>query len=215
MCITDRLKKLIEVKGKSIASMAKELGLPQKTFSNYFNLERSPSFETLEAILNTYQDISAEWLVLGKGNMMNSVDRPIAHSVKVGEKGIPLIPLSAMAGALTGEQNVMDYNCEHYVVPAFKGADFLIPVKGVSMFPHYQSGDIVACQRVPMGDLFFEWNQVYVLDTKQGPLIKRVKPGNDKDHVLIVSDNEEYDPFELPVEAINAVARVIGVIRLE
>ena len=36
-----------------------------------------------------------------------------------------------------------------------------------------------------------------------------------KDHVLIVSDNEKYDPFELPYSAIHAVALVIGVIRLE
>lgn len=130
-------------------------------------------------------------------------------------EGIPLIPIDAMAGALTDERTVLEYECERYVVPAFKGADFLIPVKGSSMYPKYSSGDIVACQRVPMSDLFFQWNKVYVIDTNQGALIKRTKPGSDKDHVLIVSDNEKYDPFELPYSAIHAVALVIGVIRLE
>jgi len=126
-----------------------------------------------------------------------------------------LIPLNAMAGALTSNQTILEYDCERYVVPAFKGADFLIPVKGSSMYPKYSSGDIVACQRVPMSNLFFQWNKVYVIDTDQGPLIKRIKPGHDKDHVLIVSDNEKYDPFELPCASIYAVALVIGVIRLE
>lgn len=130
-------------------------------------------------------------------------------------EGIPLIPINAMAGVLTAEQTVLDYECERYVVPMFKGADFLIPVKGSSMYPKYSSGDIVACQRVPMGDLFFQWNKVYVIDTNQGALIKRIKPGSDKDHILIVSDNEKYDPFELPYSAIHGVALVIGVIRLE
>lgn len=130
-------------------------------------------------------------------------------------EGIPLIPIEAMAGALTSEQTVLEYECERYVVPMFKGADFLIPVKGSSMYPKYSSGDIVACQRVSMSDLFFQWNKVYVIDTNQGALIKRIKPGSDKDHVLIVSDNEKYDPFELPFSAIHAVALVIGVIRLE
>ena len=120
-----------------------------------------------------------------------------------------------MAGALTCEQSVLEYECEHYVVPVFKGADFLIPAKGSSMYPKYSSGDIVACQRVPMSGLFFQWNKVYVIDTKQGALIKRIKPGSDREHVLIVSDNQNYDPFELPIEEINAVALVIGVIRLE
>lgn len=116
---------------------------------------------------------------------------------------------------LTCEQTVLEYECERYVVPMFKGADFLIPVKGSSMYPKYSSGDIVACQRVAMSSLFFQWNKVYVIDTDQGALIKRIKPGSDKKHVLIVSDNEKYDPFELPITAIHAVALVIGVIRLE
>ena len=143
-------------------------------------------------------------------------EKKIAHRVPEGRKeGIPLIPIEAMAGALTSEQTVLEYECERYVVPVFKGADFLIPVKGSSMYPKYSSGDIVACQRVPMSDLFFQWNKVYVIDTNQGALIKRIKPGSTSDRILIVSDNEKYDPFELPVSAIHAVALVIGVIRLE
>ena len=120
-----------------------------------------------------------------------------------------------MAGAFSGDQQVMEYECERYVVPVFKGADFLISVKGSSMYPKYNSGDIVACKRLAMSDLFFQWNKVYVLDTDQGPLIKRVKPGSDKEHVTIVSDNERYEPFELSLDHIYHVALVIGVIRLE
>lgn len=141
--------------------------------------------------------------------------RPVASLATHPGDGIPLIPVEAMAGALSGEQTVLEYECERYVVPVFKGADFLIPVKGSSMYPKYSSGDIVACRRVPMSGLFFQWNKVYVIDTDQGALIKRIKPGSDKEHVLIVSDNEKYDPFELPIASIYAVALVIGVIRLE
>ncbi len=120
-----------------------------------------------------------------------------------------------MAGALTGEQSVLEYECERYVVPAFSGADFLMPVKGNSMAPTYASGDIVACQRVPMTDIFFQWNKAYILDTNQGAIIKRVKPGSDSEHVLLVSDNTDYNPFELQRKDIYAVALVIGLIRLE
>lgn len=120
-----------------------------------------------------------------------------------------------MAGALKGEQTVFEYECERYVVPSFSGADFLMPIKGDSMSPTYLSGDIVACQRIPMNDIFFQWNKPYVLDTKQGAIIKRVKPGTDKQHVRIVSDNPQYDPFELTYSEIYAVALVIGIIRLE
>ena len=83
------------------------------------------------------------------------------------------------------------------------------------MIPKYNSGDIVACKKLPMDRLFFQWNKVYVLDTDQGALIKRVKAGSDDDHLLIVSDNQNYEPFELHKNYINSVAIVIGVIRLE
>lgn len=130
-------------------------------------------------------------------------------------EGIPLIPLSAMAGAFTSDIPVMEYECERYVIPAFKGADFLILVKGDSMQPTYHSGDLVACQKIPLSDIFFQWNKTYVLDTDQGPLIKRVRQATTADHVLLVSDNADYAPFELPVSALHAVALVRGIVRLE
>lgn len=188
------------------------------------------SEENISRFLAYAPDVNPSWLVTGRGEMLidkqdfsieqenikkNKEELPVAQQTHNIGEGIPLIPIEAMAGALTCEQTVLEYECERYVVPVFKGADFLIPVKGSSMYPKYSSGDIVACQRVAMSDLFFQWNKVYVIDTNQGALIKRIKPGSDKNHVLIVSDNEKYDPFELPVSAIHAVALVIGVIRLE
>lgn len=171
-------------------------------------------------------DANPEWLLTGAGEMLkdNSVETTAnkqltnARSIKSAttpSESIPLIPINAMAGALTSETSILEYECERYVIPMFKGADFLIPVKGSSMYPQYSSGDIVACQRVPMSNIFFQWNKVYVIDTDQGALIKRIKPSKTADHVLIVSDNEKYDPFELPITSIHAVALVIGVIRLE
>ena len=165
--------------------------------------------------MEKFPQISLNWILLGEGEMLKSDDKPVAKQTDNPNEGIPLIPVEAMAGALTCDNTILEYECDRYVIPMFKGADFLIPVKGSSMYPKYSSGDIVACQRVDMNNLFFQWNKVYVIDTNQGALIKRIKPGHDENHILIVSDNEKYDPFELPYSAIHAVALVIGVIRLE
>ena len=199
--------------------------------------ESSIGSDKLSKIIDTYSSIDIEWLLTGKGDMLkNETTLPAQNATcavsSVGKetreistsqlkktdnstKGIPLIPLHAMAGVLRGEISVLEYECEQYVVPAFKGADFLIPVKGNSMFPTYQSGDIVACQRTPMSSVFFQWNKPYVLDTAQGAIIKRIRPGVDDEHVQIVSDNTDYFPFYLHKSEIYAVALVIGIIRLE
>ena len=83
------------------------------------------------------------------------------------------------------------------------------------MIPKYSSGDVVACKRVPMQDIFFQWNKVYVLDTNQRAIIKRVAKSEQEDHIKIVSENPKYEPFDLHLSQIYAISIVIGVVRLE
>ena len=195
------------------ASLAESFGIKPAKFSEILNKRMAAGMDIIQKLCADY-DISPNWIITGQGEMLKT-SIPIAKQTSNPNEGIPLIPVEAMAGALTCDTTVLEYECDRYVVPVFKGADFLIPVKGSSMYPKYSSGDIVACQRVDMNNLFFQWNKVYVIDTNQGALIKRIKPGHDENHILIVSDNEKYDPFELPYSAIHAVALVIGVIRSE
>ncbi len=146
----------------------------------------------------------------GKGSKTRSL-------IEDEENGIPLIPINAMGGWGTGEHQVMEYETKRYVVPEFTelNVDFMIRVKGSSMTPKYNSGDLVACKKLSLNDIFFQWNKVYVLDTVQGALIKRIKKGKEKDTLLIISDNERYDPFDLHLSQVNSIAIVVGVIRLE
>lgn len=211
MTVKDRIKAFCKAEKTTVSAFESSIGVA----NGYVNaISKSIGIDKIQTILEKFPKLSIEWLLTGRGDMYREDSIPVATHTNSNE-GIPLIPLSAMAGALTGEQSVLEYECERYVVPAFSGADFLISVKGNSMNPTYNSGDIVACQRVPMSGLFFQWNKPYVLDTAQGAIIKRIKPGSDKQHILIVSDNKEYDPFELSYEDIYNVALVIGVIRLE
>ena len=138
-------------------------------------------------------------------------------SYKESYTGIPLIPIDAMAGFGEGDIQVMDYDTSMYKVPEFEElrTDFMIRVKGSSMYPKYSSGDTVACKKLNISDMFFQWNKVYVLSTEQGAIIKRVKKGSDDEHILLVSENPSYEPFELHLSQIYAIAIVVGVIRME
>ncbi len=220
------------------AQFAKKLGVTAQTVSAWL----SRNTYAAELIYTKCDDISASWLLTGQGSMLTDREdsnaetaaeaRSTASFTRGGEaaraplpaatrvsrdnpRGIPLIPVEAMAGIFRGDLTVMDYECERYIIPGFECADFLIYVKGTSMAPNYSSGDIVACRRVPLSSLFFQWGKVYVIDTVQGPVIKRIKRAADPDHILLSSDNPSFDPFELPVADLHGVALVIGLIRLE
>lgn len=136
-----------------------------------------------------------------------------AESSKKGNM-IPLVPFEAIAGPGTmvfADEQVIDY----YEVREFKGADFLIRVKGDSMVPKYNGGDLVACKMVK-DMLFFQWGRIYILHThSQGIMIKRLQPSEKEDCITCVSENPKYAPFEVPKSDIYGVALVCGSISLE
>lgn len=217
-----RIKKIMEHLDLNFNSLGKELGYSDVVVGNIIKGRNKPSFDFINKLTQTFDWLNIVWVLTGNGEMIlgNITSDPeaeynIANS-KINPKGIPLIPLDAMAGFGVGDTQVMDYETERYIVPEFDelNVEFMIRVKGSSMYPKYNSGDIVACKKLPLGT-FFQWNKVYVLDTVQGPMIKRVKKSKLENHILIVSDNISYDPFDLHTDELYSLAIVVGVIRLE
>lgn len=214
--IKERIIQLIEYKDIGKEDFYKKIGMTSANFRG--SAKKSPlNSNAIENILSEIPDVNPNWLLTGEGEMLKS-EKVTTNHLPTFRKMIPLIPLDAMAGFGTGDVSVMDYETEQYYVPEFERlqVDYMIRVKGSSMQPKYNSGDVVACKKIPLDGLFFQWNKVYVLDTVQGSLIKRIHQGEDKEHIKIVSDNKDYPPFELNVkENVRAVALVVGVVRLE
>ena len=177
------------------------------------NLKSSPSVSVLQKILNGFPDLNPDWLMKGEGSMFIPINE-IKKDVNA-EEGIPLIPTNAIGGYISGVSDpIKDYDCEKYIIPLFRGADFLIRVDGDSMQPKYMSGDIVACKRIE-SPTFFQWGRIYVIDSKQGALIKRIEPSDEEGCICLFSENEKYKPFKLHADDINGIAIVKGVIRVE
>lgn len=212
MAIIARIVNYLDYKGITKYRFYKDLG-----FGNgLLNKDGNIGSDKCEKILSYYIDINPEWLLTGKGNMLRDDNPPVAAAIEArqGVTALPLIPITAFAGF--GSQAFQDLQVEHYYeVPEFKQADFLMRIKGNSMYPKYSSGDIVACAIIEE-TLFFQWNKIYAIYTKsQGVLVKRVKPSIIKDHIMLVSDNTQYDPFDVPIADISRLALIIGVIRVE
>lgn len=209
-----RIKQFIDFKQLSVRKFEEATGFSNGAFASQFKNNKTIGVDKVENILHVFPEIDPQWLLTGKGFMLKKDNYPVAVKTDSIE-GIPLIPFDAMGGVANGEISVLELECERYVVPMFTGADYLIPVKGSSMIPKYSSGDVVACKRIPLQDVFFQWNKVYVLDTAQGPIIKRVGKSEKEGAIRIISENPAYEPFDLKLSQIYAISIVIGVIRLE
>ena len=200
----------------NVSEMARKTNVPQPTLNNIVaNRLSKPSTENLSRIANSIELLNPGWLLTGEGEMLRTATDDSAANK---QKALPLIPFEALAGYLsTDNEGVMVEDCEQYVIPEFdrRGAEFIIRVSGSSMYPKYSNGDLLGCKKID-NILFFQWGKIYVLDTSQGALVKRVYEHENDDFVMLVSDNKDvYPPFPIPKSDIRSLSIVVGGVRLE
>lgn len=71
----ERIKALVSYYKMTDRAFAIKCGIKQNTLSNQLNGAREVSLSTTTAILITFEDISAEWLLRGKGEMLISANK--------------------------------------------------------------------------------------------------------------------------------------------
>ena len=219
--VVDRILELIDFKGLTKSAFYRETGLS----NGFLDKVKDIGVSKLEQILKSYPEIRMEWLVTGSEPMLKpSINRvgiveeaEVSYSAR-NKDSIPLVYGSAVGGFGGSHFSIEKIDVkEYYVVPKFKNKkiDFMIEVEGSSMYPKYNSGDVVACRIINESN-FIQWNKTHVVATRdQGILLKRIKPSQDIEVVTMISDNKDYDPFNVSMEEITGIAIVVGVIRLE
>lgn len=142
-------------------------------------------------------------------------DFPALDSTPAPERDTLLvIPTEAMAGTLCDfVGSVTSYECERMTSP-IKGAEYAIKVCGDSMTPEYPSGCQVLIKKVNE-KAFIEWGKVYVLDTENGAVVKRIRKTDREDVVECVSINSDYQPFTIETKYIRGWYRVLMVLSLK
>lgn len=80
--IIERIKLLSEVKAKSIREFAGIICVPQTTLNNQLIGKRGLSLEIVLAIVNSFDDISIDWLLRGKGEMIQKESISLIDELK-------------------------------------------------------------------------------------------------------------------------------------
>lgn len=68
--INGRIRELIQFSGITDNAFAKKIGVTQSVVASMFQRGTEPSAKVITSILCTYEEISAEWLLRGKGSML-------------------------------------------------------------------------------------------------------------------------------------------------
>lgn len=151
----ERILQFVDYKGISKSRFYEETGM-KRGFLDGDKLQTSIPDTFIATIIAKYPEINLEWLITGEGSMIREPSPPTQQSSQSptvkpyptqGPDGIPLVSMEAAAGFGTAEFAIKDEDIQNrYMVPDFNGIDFMIRVKGSSMYPKYSSGDIIACR---------------------------------------------------------------------
>ena len=227
--MNERLRFFIENEGLSVRQFESLIGSSDGKIAKFIASNSSLKSDTLIKVMEIFPHLSINWLLTGEGEMLLSssdkhegttkeLRRNLEETTDLSNAGIPLIPVDAVAGfnGIDSPSIHID-DCQRYLVPEFKqlNAEFMIRVSGSSMYPKYSSGDILACRKLTSYN-FIQWGKIYVIDSEQGALVKRLFPCDEQpDCVTCKSDNPNYPPFKLPTTEIRSLSIVLGSIRFE
>ena len=195
----DQINALLSALNLSQREFAERVGVGVNAVTNW--KARGIKSSSFEKIITAFPNVNLSWLKTGEGDIFNVTEQEVC----------PHIPTLAAAGGPMGfSEAIKSGDCEmRPVVRILPKYDYTISIKGDSMEPKFESGDVVAIRKVSD---FIEWGKTYVLDTEDGAVIKRLYDENDS--YRCVSYNSEYPDFLISKASVFGVYKVVGMIRI-
>lgn len=116
----------------------------------------------------------------------------VSHSIRY------WVDVDATAGGVTMFDDMITKNYIDLNIPEFRDCTDAVNLYGDSMAPLYKSGQIIILKE--WTESFIDFGNVYLIVTKSGNrMVKYLRKGTDRQHVLCVSENKDFDPFEIEI----------------
>jgi len=216
MTDSERYNKALEyLRNEGIAYTGREVAA--RMHSIPANISRMRRGETTSKFLVRFNDafsniFSLEWLLHGKGEMLASQNHP-SPPIPTPNR-VYLIPATAWGRSLADyTPQILERDCKKIENPCV-GAELAIQVYGESMAPSYPPGSIIFVKKVNQ-EMFIEWGRVYLLDTRNGSVLKRIVPAQSEDSIICESLNPDYASFTILTTYILNMYKVLGCLTFE
>lgn len=221
--VKDRLLEFISYLGISVRQFEKNVGLS----NGYVNNIRK-STNKIDEIKTSYPELNIEWLIFGKGKMLNSVhEEAPKHNAKISEIGnymeVAIFPTRAQCGdsdEYTTDKFYEDWEKQIVIVDKqYRGTYLLFDINGDSMddgtSDSLLDGDRVLGRQVPMqywkDKLFYrKWKYFAIFVKGQRPIIKQVTYHNTEEHYIIChSLNPMFSDIKIELKDVVAIFNIV------
>lgn len=218
--IVSRIKMLMEERGSSINSFAKEIGIDQsnlnKKLSGSLKITKNDTYKISESL-----GVNLSWLLNGDGETYSEEGEKLLSKTRISssvkrsslDMGV-MVPFYDVEFALGYDDMYNDtpnVPTKYISIPGYEKADFWCRASGDSMKPVINNGDIIALKTINDWQSFLPMNEVYaIMTTNDLRTVKVVRRGLDDAHFTLHAYNEEFEDQEIPKSAITKVFKVLG-----
>jgi DNA-binding XRE family transcriptional regulator len=149
---------------KSQTDAAQSLDISPQTLTEILKRRMNPSLDVLQKFFKKFY-VNPSYIFMGQAPTFINDKLPVlkAHLTNEPEvnygREIPMVGIEALAGVGNTAFKIEEKDIKAmYVIPDFTNVDFMMRMKGSSMYPKYNSGDVIACRILkedfiyPMGE---------------------------------------------------------------
>ena len=203
-------------KVQSFRQFAESIDYLPEALTDALNSNLDLSHDAVRKLCKLY-DINVPYLQSGIGEMFNSSFKNDLRILTVvtdahNEERIVHVPIPAQAGYVSDLADPVFYGeLPTYSLPDFRfsqGTHRSFDVSGDSMEPAMEDGDIVVCNFIEPNQWIYgiKDDHVYVIVTNTDIVVKRIKNLlRQKQSLQLISDNESYRPYLIPIENIREI----------
>lgn len=234
-----RIKEYLKYKGVKIIDFSATIGVSNAYISS---IKRSIQPDKLVRIQQAYPDLNIEWLVTGRGNMLNEPQQAMSVtnygtnsgtignnvSVHTGSpctsaedaeemsvEELPIIPSNIVNEPKIDVLKYITTNDTDTapVVHQFPEALAYYKIKSKAMEDKICAGDTLAIIPYPKGEEFIIPGDPYVVDTNTNGLITRRLFMHPDGYRAVSNNPDEYPEFIIPFKHVIRVYRIVGLLR--
>lgn len=213
--------------GKNLRYLRKLRGWTQEEFANKLKIKRSllgayeeeraePRLEVTETICNIFKMSMEEFFLkdmsAAKGSSYLERRRQLKMVSEVSE--IQFVPVKAAAGYLAGyaDQDFLD-ELNTFTLPMLAPGQYrAFEIMGDSMLPT-PSGSVIVCEKVDYKEDVKNSQAYIVVSRNEGIVYKRIVKNNKaKSKLTLVSDNPQYEPYNINEEDVLEMWKAVYVL---
>ena len=234
-----RIKEYLKYKGVKIIDFSATIGVSNAYISS---IRRSIQPDKLTRIQECYPDLNIEWLVTGRGNMLNTPQQAMSvinngtnsgtmgnnvcvhtgtpcHSADDAEEMsvevLPVIPANIVNDPSIDVIKYISENATDMepVVQQFPEAIAWYKIKSKAMEYRICAGDMIAITPYPKGEEFIIPGLTYVISTNTNGMITRRLYTHPDGYRAVSNNPEDYPDFIIPFKHVRRIYRIVGLLR--